>query len=115
MAEAKVESCVGFYGLLGFVPVPPPPTLQARAVWLQAPAGNQQIHLLRAEASQPGGGHIALVALDYEATVARLQAAGYEVEPRARHWGAPRAYVRDPAGNLIELMAAAPAQIAPSS
>jgi hypothetical protein len=30
---------------------------------------------------------------------------GHEVEPRRQHWGSPRSYVRDPARNLVELMA----------
>ncbi len=114
VADAEIDFCTDFYGLLGFAPVSPPPTLRTRAVWLQHPGSYQQIHLMRAENSQPGGGHIALVAPDFEDTVAQLQAAGHEVELRAPHWGAPRAYVRDPAGNLVELMAWPPGD-APSS
>ena len=39
-----------------------------------------------------------------------LRDAGHDVEPRAEHWGSPRAYVRDPAGNLVELMAFPPGE-----
>ena len=53
-------------------------------------------------------GHVAFVVPPYEAVVARLAEAGFEVEPRREHWGSPRAYVRDPAANLVELMAEAP-------
>jgi catechol 2,3-dioxygenase-like lactoylglutathione lyase family enzyme len=45
---------------------------------------------------------------DYDATLTALRAAGHDVEPRAEHWGSPRSYVRDPAGNLVELMAFPP-------
>ena len=99
--------CVAFYELLGLVRVEPPPSLAARAAWMQGAA--TQIHLMWVEepVSLPRG-HVALVAADYEATVAALREAGHEVEPRAEHWGVPRSYVRDPAGNLVELMAAPP-------
>jgi hypothetical protein len=38
-----------------------------------------------------------------------LRAGGHEVEPRAEHWGAPRAFTRAPGGHRVELMAAPPA------
>ena len=38
----------------------------------------------------------------------RLASERYEVEPRPQHWGSPRSYVRDPAGNLVELMVKPP-------
>ncbi len=52
----------------------------------------------------PPRGHVAVVASAFEATVAALGDAGHAVEPRTQHWGAPRAYVRDPAGHVVELM-----------
>ena len=51
---------------------------------------------------------LALVWPDYDVTIARLRAAGHDIDPRREHWGSPRSYVRDPAGNLIELMAYPP-------
>jgi hypothetical protein len=33
---------------------------------------------------------------------------GFDPEPRQEHWGAPRSFVRDPAGNRVELMSAPP-------
>ena len=53
-------------------------------------------------------GHLAVVVDAYERTLERLRADGFDPEPRAEHWGAPRAFVRDPAGNRVELMAAPP-------
>ncbi|HWC26733.1 MAG TPA: VOC family protein [Solirubrobacteraceae bacterium] len=53
-------------------------------------------------------GHVAVVAANYDATLAALRAAGFEPEPRTRHWGSPRACVRSPAGHRIEIMAFAP-------
>jgi catechol 2,3-dioxygenase-like lactoylglutathione lyase family enzyme len=101
------EACVGFFGLLGFSEVEPPETLRARARWVQR--GPTQVHFLFAEdpVAVPRG-HVAVVVEDYEATVAALGEAGHRVDPRAEHWGSPRAYVRDPAGHLVELMAFPP-------
>ena len=53
-------------------------------------------------------GHFAVVVDAYEETLDRLRADGVAVEPREAHWGAARAFVRDPAGNRVELMAASP-------
>jgi catechol 2,3-dioxygenase-like lactoylglutathione lyase family enzyme len=103
---AALDACVDFYGLVGFAPVPVPPGIEGRAIWLEA--GATQIHLMPVDGAGPDGGHVAVVASPYQVVVDGLQSAGYEVEPRRQHWGAERAYVRDPAGNLVELMAAPP-------
>lgn len=109
---AKLEACVEFYGLLGFVSVDPPAAVAGRAVWLQL--GATQLHLMIVADATPEAGHVAIVADAYAATVEHLQRAGHEIEPRRAHWGAARAYVRDPAGNLVELMAAPPpSQVTP--
>jgi catechol 2,3-dioxygenase-like lactoylglutathione lyase family enzyme len=104
VAPERVEACVAFYALLGFERVQPPPSLAERAAWVQR--SGTQVHLMRVEepVTLPRG-HVAVVVEGYEATVGRLHAAGHDVEPRTEHWGSPRAYVRDPGGNLVELMA----------
>jgi catechol 2,3-dioxygenase-like lactoylglutathione lyase family enzyme len=102
----KLDDCVGFYGLLGFEPVPVPPGIGDRAVWLEH--RQTQIHLMPKPDARPDGGHVAVVVPEYQLTVERLRAAGHEVEPRREHWGSPRAFVRDPAGHLVELMEFAP-------
>jgi catechol 2,3-dioxygenase-like lactoylglutathione lyase family enzyme len=126
-----LPDCVAFYSLLGFEPVEVPAGLQGRAVWLGwvgsagdrslglteagrepgsgGPTGTQ-LHLMLVDDARPATGHVAFVVDAYDATVARLREAGFEVEPRREHWGAPRAYVRDPASNLVELMAWAPGE-----
>ena len=103
---ADIPSCLGFYALLGFAEVPVPDGIAGRALWLQL--GATQLHLLLADDAEPARGHIAVVLDDYEATLRALRAAGHEVEPRRAHWGSPRAYVRDPVGHLVEVMAWAP-------
>jgi catechol 2,3-dioxygenase-like lactoylglutathione lyase family enzyme len=105
---AQLQSCLAFYAILGFAEVPVPAGIAGRAVWLER-AGTQ-VHLLYSASAQPERGHIAVVVDDYDATVRALQAAGHEVETRREHWGSPRAYVHDPAGHLVEMMAWAPAR-----
>jgi len=107
VAPARVEECVAFYALLGFERVEPPESLRDRAVWVQR--GGTQVHLLFVDepVALPAG-HAAVVVDDYPLAVERLRDAGHEVDPRSEHWGSPRAYVRDPAGNLVELMAFPP-------
>ena len=107
LARDHVADCVAFYALLGFEQVEPPQSLRDRAAWVEREG--TQIHLLWVEDPRPlRKGHVAVVAEPYEATLARLREAGHSVEPRREHWGSPRAYVRDPAGNLVELMAFTP-------
>jgi catechol 2,3-dioxygenase-like lactoylglutathione lyase family enzyme len=103
-----VEAEVAFWALLGFSEVQPPGALRERATWVQA--GPTQIHLLHTGAPvvMPEG-HVAVVAPEpYAATIAALGDAGHATEDRARHWGAARAYVRSPAGHLVEVMASPP-------
>ena len=102
----QAEACAAFYALLGFVEVPTPETLSDRVRWLQR--SGDQIHLLYSDAPAPPSGHFAVVVGDYEATTRAVREAGHEVDPRFEHWGSPRAYLRDPAGHRVEVMAYAP-------
>lgn len=103
--DASAE--IAFWELLGFSEVPPPQGLRDRARWMQS--GPTQIHVLYAEdpVAAPEG-HVAVVADDYERTVAALRAAGHEAPARTEHWGSPRTMVRTPAGHRVELMAFTP-------
>jgi catechol 2,3-dioxygenase-like lactoylglutathione lyase family enzyme len=102
-----VDAVVAFWALLGFARVEPPPTLRERAVWMQR--GGTQVHLLlTGDPVVPPSGHAAVVAEDYGPTIAALRAAGHPVEPRAEHWGAPRAFATDPSGHRVEVMSVAP-------
>ncbi len=107
IGREHLHACLGFYALLGFERVEPPATLADRAAWVQR--GATQIHLVWVDdpVSLPRG-HVAVVPDDYEGTLRALRAAGHEPEPRREHWGSPRAFVRDPAGNLTEVMAFPP-------
>lgn len=101
------EPCVAFYELLGFRRVEPPPSLRERATWVER--GGTQVHLMYVnEPATLPEGHAAVVVDDYDATLAALRDAGHDPDPRREHWGSPRCFVRDPAGNRVEVMAFPP-------
>lgn len=104
---ADREAAEAFWAILGFEPVDPPPSLRERASWLQR--SSTQIHLLFSDDPvAPPQGHAAVVAEDYEATLAALTDAGHEPDPRTEHWGAARSFVRAPGGHRVEVMASPP-------
>lgn len=106
IAPAEIERAAELFELLGFERVEPPPTL-AEFAWLER--DGTQVHLMPEQRpTAPARGHLAVVAPDFEAAVARLREHGFEVEPRGEHWGAPRAHAIAPGGHRIELMAAPP-------
>jgi catechol 2,3-dioxygenase-like lactoylglutathione lyase family enzyme len=107
MRPADIEAAVGFFELLGFERVEPPETLR-EFTWLER--SGTQVHLMpEAEPTVPSPGHLAVVVDDFEATVARVREAGFEIEPKREHWGVPRALAIAPGGHRVELMAAPPA------
>ncbi len=106
-APADGEAAAAFWRMLGFAAVEPPASLRDRAVWLER--DGTQIHLLwTQEPTFQREGHVAVVVDDYDAALERLRAAGHEVEPRAEHWGAARAFVTVAGGHRVEVMAARP-------
>ena len=104
---AQVDDCVRFWGLLGFERMTPPPLLRDRFTWV-AREGTH-IHLVPVEEPIAAReGHVAVLAEDYDAALAALHAAGFETRPGSNAWNAPRSFVRDPAGHLVEVMSALP-------
>ena len=101
--EAEAEA---FYsGLLGFERVPKPPPLAARGgCWFVR--GAVAVHLGVEENFRPARkAHPALVVRDLPALEAALRAAGVDVRPNPDAVPGGGAYVDDPFGNRIELMA----------
>jgi hypothetical protein len=106
LARADVEAAAGFFELIGFERIEPPPTLR-EYTWLER--DGTQVHLMpEAEPTVPSPGHLAVVVPDFDGAVARLREHGFEAEPKREHWGAPRALVLAPGGHRVELMAAPP-------
>jgi catechol 2,3-dioxygenase-like lactoylglutathione lyase family enzyme len=99
----QLDACIRFYGEIGFIRVHEPESLDGRAAWLER--GDTQIHLMPKPDATQQSGHIGVLIEHYDDTLARLRDLGHAVEPRREHWGSPRAYVHDPAGNLVEVMA----------
>jgi catechol 2,3-dioxygenase-like lactoylglutathione lyase family enzyme len=103
----QVDACVEFWRLFGFEQVTPPPLLRDRFIWLER-AGTQ-IHLMPFDDPvTTRRGHAAVVVDDYDAVLRTLHEHGFETRPGSNAWGAPRAFVRDPAGNHVEIMSAPP-------
>lgn len=104
---ADGPAAIAFWQELGFEPVAVPPSLAARAAWLER--NGTQIHLLWSEhPTVSPDGHVAVVVPDYAATLDRLRAAGHTVEPRTQHWGSARAFATAPTGHRVELTEAPP-------
>jgi catechol 2,3-dioxygenase-like lactoylglutathione lyase family enzyme len=106
VAPEQIERSIELWRLLGFELVEPPPTLR-EFTWLEREG--TQVHLMPTESpSVPRRAHVAIVVADFDATFAALEDAGFEVERRREHWGAPRALVTAPHGHRVELMARPP-------
>jgi catechol 2,3-dioxygenase-like lactoylglutathione lyase family enzyme len=102
----QVDACVAFWALLGFEQVEPPESLR-QFTWVER-AGTQ-IHLMPFDDPvTTARGHAAVVVEDYDAALGRLREHGFETRDGSVAWGAPRSFVRDPAGNHVEVMSAPP-------
>jgi catechol 2,3-dioxygenase-like lactoylglutathione lyase family enzyme len=104
----QLDACIDFYELLGFRLVKAPDKLAHFVTWLER--DGHQFHLLRLpETAHMAAGHAAVPLGDaYAVTQQRLREAGHQVDDHEQYWGSPRSFVRDPAGNLVELMEFAP-------
>lgn len=106
VAPEDVARAAQLFELLGFERIEPPPTL-AEFTWLEREG--TQVHLMPdPDPIAPPRGHLAVVVPEFEATLAALRDAGFEVEAAREHWGAARARVLAPAGHRVELMATPP-------
>jgi len=93
--------------LIGFAEVEAPPELGGQIPWYEH--GGTQVHLIVTEAATvPVLGHPAFVAPDFEANVAALEAAGFQVDEHQQLWGEKRSFIQAPGGHRVELMAAPP-------
>lgn len=101
---------VAFWTLLGYPEIPALTAKLAQSSrWLQDPGSRNQIHLVYEDTPTIlRRAHLAVVRADYDATLAALRGAGFEVLEREPYWDSPRAFVHSPAGHRIEIMAFAP-------
>ncbi|MBN8871078.1 MAG: hypothetical protein J0H66_14455 [Solirubrobacterales bacterium] len=93
-----------FWSAAGFEKAAAPRSLGEGYDWYEREG--TQIHLMEtAEPSKPAArGHVAVVAPEFDETVTRLRARGFEVDEGRPHWGARRAKSVTPAGYVVELM-----------
>ena len=98
------DECLAFYRqVLGLAEIPKPAELRARGgAWFQL--SNLQLHVgLDAEPSPASRRHICFLVRDIAEARAQLESRGVIVEPGGTAEGLQRFFVRDPAGNRIEL------------
>lgn len=96
-----LDSALAFYALLGFDPIPRPDFGFAGA-WLKA--GEAQIHLVVADDPAPHVfNHVALWVGDIDSSVDDLRGKGLRVSDPSSVGAGRQAFLKDPAGNLIEL------------
>jgi catechol 2,3-dioxygenase-like lactoylglutathione lyase family enzyme len=111
MPPGGEESARRFYeGVLGIPRVPKPAPLAARGgCWFED--GDLRVHLGVEDDFRPARkAHPALVVSAFEEMLERLRAAGHEVRPGDMPG---QAYVDDPFGNRIEIVAPPPPTVAP--
>jgi catechol 2,3-dioxygenase-like lactoylglutathione lyase family enzyme len=106
MPPGRESEAEDFYsGLLGFERIPKPHALEARGgCWFRR--GTTAVHLGVEEGFRPARkAHPAFVVRDLPALEAVLRATGVEVRPNPDAPTGSGAYVDDPFGNRIELVA----------
>jgi predicted enzyme related to lactoylglutathione lyase len=85
----------------------PSPDFSQHVEWLRL--GEQQLHLFKSESPAPRGHHFALDVDDFEAAYLKAKERGlldeqtFGAAVRELPGGAVQMYIRDPAGNLVEL------------
>jgi catechol 2,3-dioxygenase-like lactoylglutathione lyase family enzyme len=80
----------------------------AGIAWFELPNGDH-IHLVEGEPrDRHSRAHLALHVDDFEETLERAIAHGSQIEMAPDLWGAPRRFLHDPVGNLIEVFPAPP-------
>jgi catechol 2,3-dioxygenase-like lactoylglutathione lyase family enzyme len=105
--QDEVDRTVEFWRLLGFAETEAPGPIAEYVTWLQREG--TQIHLIPTDTpGVPVLGHAAVVVDDFESTVGKVRAAGFEVEDGRKLWGASRAFAIAPGGHRVELMESPP-------
>jgi catechol 2,3-dioxygenase-like lactoylglutathione lyase family enzyme len=104
----KLEDCASFWGLLGFERFELPEGYKKQVAWVHREGTSIHLLVTDEEPVIPPTGHAAVILDDYEGTLDVLRNEGFDPQPQTEFWGAARAYIRDPAGHRVEVMAAPP-------
>ena len=101
-----IDAALDFYvGVLGLRPRSDRPDFGFGGAWLDA--GGQQVHLIEGKVPNGDGEHFALLVGDLEASISELRARDIKVSDASPVGASLQAFLKDPAGNLIELHQAA--------
>lgn len=94
-----------FYGvILGLKQIPKPATSRQSGAWFEIGATQLHLSVESGNDTRPSSGHICFVISDLTDAEQRFREAGVEIIPDPRpNPNAPRFYVRDPGGNLLEI------------
>ena len=105
MPDDRLDACIRFYTeVLGMRQIDNP----AARAWFTF-GDREHVHLLEGPA-QPSAAHFALQVGDLDAVLATARAHGADPQRQRELWGAPRWYLRDPAGNQIEVFQTPPGE-----
>ena len=97
-----VDTAVAFYvDVLGLKARDDRPDFGFGGAWLDA--GGQQVHLIEGTVPSGNGEHFALLVADLDTTIAELRGRGINVSDASPVASSMQAFLKDPAGNLIEL------------
>jgi catechol 2,3-dioxygenase-like lactoylglutathione lyase family enzyme len=103
--EGLDETREFYSGILGLIEVPRPPELADRpGIWYSFGATELHIQTRRVVPAEKGDRHPAFVVDDLDRWRDHLVAAGIEVMDQPAIYGRRRFNIRDPFGNLLELM-----------
>ena len=97
-----VDEAISFYvDVLGLSVRNDRPDFGIGGAWLDA--GGQQVHLIEGTVPKGDGEHFAILVADLEATVDELRALDVKVSDASPVGSSLQAFLKDPAGNLVEL------------
>jgi catechol 2,3-dioxygenase-like lactoylglutathione lyase family enzyme len=96
-----------FYGaVLGLQQVPKPKASRQSGAWYQIGANQLHLSVENEDRGPLSSRHICFTVSDLKAAETRFREAGVEIIPDPRPTGASRFYVRDPGGNMLEIVQA---------
>ena len=97
-----VDGALDFYvGVLGLRARSDRPDFGFGGAWLDA--GGQQVHLIEGQVPKGNGEHFAILVADLDASIDELRDRDVEVSDASPVGSGRQAFLKDPAGNLIEL------------
>lgn len=104
---SDMDESLGFYTELFGMERLPSPDFSGHVEWLAL--GPQQLHLFKSDGPPPRAHHLALDVDDFEAVYVKAKELGlfdgdtFGASVRELPGGAVQMYIRDPAGNLVEI------------